>query len=112
MNLSGTISRLANATVTVTRPGATTYDDRGRASVGAGESFTARVSVQPVTRDGDLLLLPEGSRVSEARIVIAPVELLEGDVVEVPGKGTFKVLSASDWSTAGFSRAFCLKEST
>lgn len=111
MNFAGTLARLANETITVERPGATSYDEHGIANTESGATTGGRALVQPISSGNDLLLLPEGSRPHEACAIIAPFPVLEGDLVTVPGQGRFKVLAAENWQgIAGFTRAVCLLE--
>lgn len=91
----------------VTRPAASTYT-AGRLDTPSTTAFTIGASVQP-TSGRDLKKFPEGTRISETRIVFTPTELMPRDLVVIDGEA-FEVQGAEDWGSVGsYWKAFVRK---
>lgn len=83
MTVAATVARFANATLDVSRPGATSVV-AGRAVAGTSTGFTTRAVVQPATAR-DLARLPEGRLVTEVVAVWTSDALLVGDLLTTEG---------------------------
>jgi len=92
MDTAGVIASFLTGTYTVTR----TADDtmtHGRATAGSSSTLTIKASVQPAKGD-DLLLLAEGRRATETRVVYTTTELGVGIG---PNKADRLSIDGVDW---------------
>lgn len=90
----GALTVLAEETLTIDRPGATTYT-LGRAADGADTQATIAATVQPAT-GRDLLRLPEGQRSEETVLVLSLGELRLRDRF-TRGGSTYEIKHVKPW---------------
>jgi hypothetical protein len=108
--LVGVISRFATETITITRPGAATFDTNGTATFGASSTLSTAAHVQRPAGFSDLAHLPEGDRVRRSCVVFAPLELRHRDVVTIGDGERYELQGVEPWGLlGGYWRAVGLK---
>ncbi len=96
--MSITDSIFETASYTVTRPGAGSHVN-GEWVPGSTSDFSIDASIQPLSAR-ELLVLPEGRRESEIRLVLTTTEVRNKDTVAI-GSETWEFFNAEEWSAFG-----------
>jgi hypothetical protein len=116
INLSNTLQRLADQTITITRSSPDTYSGGVRVR-GATTTATARASVQPASGE-DMKQLPEGTYYSDTIAVFTNYALrtvdeaagTAADRVTTADGRVFEVANVKPWqNVAGYSHALAVK---
>ena len=109
-SLAATIARLANETISVSRPGASSIDATGTASRATATTFTARAAAQRPASRGALMHLSEGDRARRTCEVWSSAELRFRDLVTLGDGEVYELQHVEPWSaTAGFWAAVGVK---
>lgn len=115
INLSNTLARLADQTITITRSNPDTYSGGVRVR-GSTTTATARASVQPASGE-DMKRLPEGTYTSDTIAVITSYPLRAAsetagtvaDRVTTADGRVFEVGNVNKWQgVAGYSHALAV----
>jgi hypothetical protein len=110
-SMVATILRLANDSLTVSRPGAVTYDSTGTAVSAAASSLSvSRVYAQRPASRGMLQHLGEGDRQRRSVELWTPTELKLRDLVTLADGEIYELQTVEPWgTTAGFWHCLGLK---
>lgn len=108
--LAAVIQRFANEQITISRPGASTYDANGVANTASSTTSTTAAHVERPASNRDLLHLPEGDRVRRSCSVWSVVELRHRDLITLADGEVYELQSVEPWDQlAGFWKGLGLK---